>query len=82
MVDAGTGDAANDFAGFGDAAEHLGQGFTDEAPPVCVHGDFQGGVGQDGGCPFDGVDFGHECAVDEAGFVEDLIAAPIGICKA
>ena len=33
-------------------------------------------MGEDGGSPFDGVDFCHEGAIHEAGFVEDLVAAP------
>lgn len=79
MVDAGAGDAADDFAGWGDTAEEFGKGFANETPPVCVHADFEGRVGEDSGCPFDGVDLGHEGAVDEAGFVEDLIAGPIWV---
>jgi hypothetical protein len=31
-----------------------------DAPPVGVHADLQGRVGEDSGRPFDRVDFGHE----------------------
>src|SRR5438874_4432987 len=39
-------------------------------------------MGQDGRCPFECVNFGHESAIDEASFVEDLITTPIWICTA
>ena len=79
MVDAGTGNATDDFASRGDAAEELSEGFADETPPICVHGNFKGRVGEDSGGPFDGVDLSHEGAVDEAGFVEDLVTGPIWV---
>lgn len=79
MVDAGAGNAADDFAGRGDATEELGEGFADETPPICVHGNLEGRVGEDSGGPFDGVDLGHEGAVDQASFVEDLVTGPIWV---
>lgn len=82
VVDARARDAADGFAGLGDATEHFGKGFADNSPPVCVHANFQGGMSKDGWRPFDSVDFGHESAVDEPGFVEDLVTAPIGVCTA
>jgi len=68
------GDSTDDFAGLGEPAEVLRESLAGDAPPVGGHAGLEGGVGEDRGGPFDGVDFGHEGAVDEARLVEDLIA--------
>jgi hypothetical protein len=72
-------DPTDRFAGFGDSTDGFGQFLAGYAPPVGAHTDLQGRVREDGGRPFDGMDFGHEGAVYEAGLVEDLIAEDVSV---
>lgn len=49
------------------------QFFADDSPPVGVQRNIDGWVVEDSWCPLDGVDFGHQCTVDYAGGVEELV---------
>ena len=75
VVNTRTRDPADRFASLRDASYCLGKSLTDDTPPVCTHANLKSRMGQDRWCPLDCMDLGHEGAVDNACFVEDLITA-------
>jgi len=75
MVNARTGNPADGFASLRNASDCLGKSLTNDAPPVCAHGDLKSRMSQDRWSPLNRMDLGHQSTIDNARLVEDLITA-------
>jgi len=74
MVNTRPGYATNGLTSFRDSANYLGQGFTNNAPPVCSHPDLESWMSQNGRSPFHSMNLSHQGRIGQASLLKDFIS--------